>query len=502
MVISTEMFTYFFLIFCGLYNGFLFLSFMWFSVGLPMLKNMRGSKPSTIGTDFPTITVMIPLLNEENVIENSITRLLKMPYVGQLEILAIDDHSADSTPLILSGLVSGEPRLHCLRRSKLRSKIGKGDVLNHGYDYLRYRKFPERDPNNWVIGVFDADGRPMEKDFFSKVGELFSDREVSAAQCGVRIRNSSRLIAALQDVEFTTCSFITQTVRDRISGAVALGGNGQFIRASSLDEVEVDGKYWDTSALTEDLEIGTRILLSGGRIKFIDRWVSQEGVESARALIKQRIRWAWGSLQVFVSYVLGGKIFRAPIPLRRKLDLHYYLSFWIVPFVVMATLVLFIFEKVNLVTIANRFGWRFLLINSFSFVPLVLTGLVWAKVSWQRILYLAPVSILYTYHWIPVLVVAFIKIITGATPRWMKTERYEAYVPQENHWETRRLKLGEILIDLGACTPDLIQDALEQQKLSSEGELLGQILKSNSDLDEIELDSALEIQQGLLGVAS
>lgn len=498
MVVHTDILTYFFLVFCGLYNGFLFLSFLWFSLDLPLLKSRDNSGSSKSNSEPPIITLILPLLNEEKVIENSITHLLGMASEG-LEVLAVDDYSTDSTPIILSNLSKKEPRLYYLHRDKLRSQLGKGDVLNHAYDYLRYEKFPHRNPNNWVIGVFDADGRPVEADFFSKVHELFADENVAAAQCGVRIRNSSRLIPALQDVEFATFSFITQTVRDRTSGAVALGGNGQFIRASTLDKVRVEGEYWDTTALTEDLEIGTRILLSGGRIKFINRWVSQEGVEMGRALIRQRVRWAWGSLQVFTNYVLSGRILRASIPIRRKIDLHYYLSFWIVPFVVILTLVLFLFDKANLLTIANGFGWRFLIINSFSFIPLVLTGLFWAKVKWWKIAYLAPISILYTYHWIPVLLIAWVKIISGVEPFWMKTERYELRNPGKSFGGISRVKLGEILVDLGVCGPDLIQEALEQQIAGQGLELLGDVLTNYFAVDVDELERALEIQRSIVG---
>ncbi|MBS3788300.1 glycosyltransferase family 2 protein [Candidatus Bipolaricaulota bacterium] len=497
MIISTDIFTYFFLIFCGLYNGILFFSFIWFSVSLEAFENKKRTNPSIDKTDLPTITIMIPLLNEENVVENSIARLLGMPYEGKLEVLAVDDNSTDITPVILSRLSKNKSNFYYLQRNKPRAQIGKGDVLNQGYDYLRYRKFPDRDPDNWIIGVFDADGRPVEKDFFSRAGELFVDSEVSAAQCGVRIRNKSRLIASLQDVEFSTFSFITQMVRDNTSGAVALGGNGQFIRASSLDSVRADDRYWNNTALTEDLEIGTRILLSGGRIRFINRWVSQEGVETFRALFKQRIRWAWGALQVFISYVLGGKILRASIPTRRKIDLHYYLSFWIVPFVVIATLGLFLLDQINVITIANRFGLIFLLINSFSFIPLILMGLIWAGISWQRILYLAPVTIVYTYHWIPVLFVAFLKIITSRKPHWVKTERYEEYTGHEAY-QPQGTKLGDILVDLGICSPDLISEALEQQSLGGHRELLGEILTDELGLTKSKLAYAMDVQQGLL----
>ncbi|MCK4394544.1 glycosyltransferase family 2 protein, partial [Candidatus Bipolaricaulota bacterium] len=243
------------------------------------------------------------------------------------------------------------------------------------------------------------------------------------AQCGVRIRNGHHLLAALQDVEFTTFSFITQTVRDRTSGAVALGGNGQFIRASVLERMGREEGCWDVSALTEDLDIGTRIHLRGGRIRFINRWVGQEGVESFKALFKQRHRWAWGTLQVFLMHLASGRIMKARISLAKKLDLHYYLSFWIVPFVVLLSFFLSLLNLTGAIRITNSFGPAFLLINSFSFIPMIVLGLTWAKVPLYKIVYLVPLTVIYAYHWVPVLIWGWASILTRQRSHWAKTRR-------------------------------------------------------------------------------
>ena len=498
MVLSTDVLTYFFLVFCSAYNGFLLVSFLWFTVFQRYnRRGLRLKEVSLKGTYFPTITIIMPVLNEENVIKNSIKELLKSQYAGRFEILAVDDHSNDDTPAILSRLSKKEEHFYYFRRKKTRSRIGKGDVLNQGYEFLRHVKFPNRNPDNWIIGVFDADGRPVEGDLFTEVGKLFLDETVSAAQCGVRIRNQRKLISALQDVEFSTFSYITQTVRDRTSGAVALGGNGQFIRAAALDEIRNEGHYWNTSALTEDLEIGTKILIAGGRTRFVNRWISQEGVETFPALFKQRIRWAWGALQVFSAYVLGRRVISSNISWKRKLDLHYYLSFWIVPFVVLFTLMIFFFDQINLVTIKNGFGWKFLIINSFSFLPLIVTGLIKAEVNFVRIIYLTPISILYTYHWIPVLGIGLYKMVTKAKPYWMKTERYEVYVPDDDPSPDHVFTLGEILTDRGACSPKTIEKALEDQNANKENKKLGEILVDSYGLKKNDLDHALGMQKNL-----
>jgi cellulose synthase/poly-beta-1,6-N-acetylglucosamine synthase-like glycosyltransferase len=417
MTLSTDFLTFFFLFYCVLYNLFLCLYFLFTQFLLPRRANKELAK------DLPIITVMIPSLNEEKVIEKTVLRLIALPYPGKLEVLIIDDNSDDGTLRIAEKLRAAYSNVHLLCRDFRRSQQGKGDCLNHGFSFLRTR-FADRDLERWVIGVFDADGRAVEDDLLIEVGKAFSDSSVAAAQCGVRIRNGDNLLAALQDVEFATFSFITQTVRNRTSGAVALGGNGQFIRANVLDQLGQRGNCWDNLALTEDLDIGTRIHLSGGRIKFINRWVKQEGVESFKVLLRQRHRWAWGTLRVFLKYVLSGRIMSSKMPLAKKLDLQYYLSFWIVPFVVLLSFFLSVLNLMGVLKIINSFGLSFLLANSFSFVPMMVLGLAWAKVPVYKIVYLVPLAVVYAYHWVLVLILGWVSILTHQKPRWVKTERY------------------------------------------------------------------------------
>jgi len=424
MTISTDFLTYFFLFACVIYN-FLLCPVFVISEFLSHRRTRRSTHCSLAnsGEQLPIMTVMIPALNEERVLEGTLHRLLSLPYPTQLEVLIIDDNSDDGTAAIAEKISATHETAYLLQRGPDRSRRGKGDALNCGFSYLR-ATFPERDLENWVIGVFDADGRPVEEDFLAETGRVFLDHSVAATQCGVRIRNGHNLLAALQDVEFLAWSFIAQTVRDRTSGAVALGGNGQFIRAAVLDQLSNELGCWDDLSLTEDLDVGTRIHLQGGRIRFIHRWVEQEGIESIKVLFRQRHRWAWGTLQAFLKYVTTGRIMGAKISLAKKLDLQYYLSLWVVPVVVFISFVLSLLNFSGLLYIENNFGVGLLIANSFSFVPLVILGLLWAKVPAYKLTYLIPLTVIYAYHWIPAVILGWVSILAKKKPSWAKTRRF------------------------------------------------------------------------------
>jgi len=99
----------------------------------------------------------------------------------------------------------------------------------------------------------------------------------------------------MQDMEFVGFSYMVQTARDRL-GSVGLGGNGQFTRMSALDTL---GEYpWRPGALTEDLDLGLRMMMAGWRLRFCSTsWVDQQGLPHLRPLLRQRTRWAQGHYQ-------------------------------------------------------------------------------------------------------------------------------------------------------------------------------------------------------------
>lgn len=418
MEIYTDALTIFFFVYCLLYNAFLFFYVM---VKYRQRTTLVHEGQEEKRDDWPILTLMIPALNEGKVLYKTVESLYEQYYPGTLEALIIDDGSDDDTPAVTAAIQKESSDVYVCRRERPDARQGKGAALNAGLKFL-FEKFPDRPKEDWVIGVFDADGRVEELDFFEQVGLAFRDPSVNALQCGVRIRNRHKLLPLMQDVEFVAFSWIVQWVRDKTSGAVALGGNGQFIRADCLELLQPQGP-WVATALTEDLEISVRIHQLPGRICFLDRHVSQEGVESWRALLKQRHRWAWGTLQVFSMYVASGALWRAPMPLLKKLDLHYYLTFWVVPLIVLGSWLLALLSLVGYVRVSNHFEAVLLLANSFSFWPTMALALYKTGASRLSIPKLVVLGTLYSYHWLPLLVWAWGDIIRRKKPHWLKTQR-------------------------------------------------------------------------------
>jgi 1,2-diacylglycerol 3-beta-glucosyltransferase len=241
---------------------------------------------------------LVPALNEEVTIADSVRRLLAVEAANKA-IVVIDDGSSDGTASVLAELESDE--LTVLRRTLPDARKGKAAALNAAWRRLDATLAAGRWAG-WrreqvVVVVVDADGR-LDPTVPRFAAAHFADPAVGGLQTLVRIYNRSRPLTWLQDVEFSVYGLLFQAGRTAL-GTAGMGGNGQLNRLSALDSVadRSGGGPW-RDRLTEDQDLGLRLLEAGWRCVSDARVsVSQQGVPDVRRLLRQRTRWAQGNLQ-------------------------------------------------------------------------------------------------------------------------------------------------------------------------------------------------------------
>ncbi len=282
-----------------------------------------GADPTVTGVDptvpgaAPTVVVVMPCLNEGRVIGASIDRLLALDH-PDLSILVVDDGSCDNTASIVMGY--SHPAVRLLRRVEPNCRQGKGEALNAAYAYLVTSKMlAGRDPRDVIVAVLDADGR-LEAHALDDVLPRFADPAVGGVQIGVRINNRhTSWLARMQDLEFVVFTDVFQRARRHL-GSVGMGGNGQFMRLAAL--MSLGDRPWSRS-LTEDLDLGVRLLAAGWRTDYCHTAsVHQQGLSEWGRLVKQRTRWFQGHLQ---SWSLLPTVLRETHGRARR-DLTYHLT--------------------------------------------------------------------------------------------------------------------------------------------------------------------------------
>jgi cellulose synthase/poly-beta-1,6-N-acetylglucosamine synthase-like glycosyltransferase len=236
---------------------------------------------------------LVPALNEEEVIADSVERLLAVE-AEHRRIVVIDDGSDDATASILAAI--DDPDLAVITRSGTASRQGKAAALNHAWAALdgavERSGFPRE---RVIVCVVDADGR-LDPASPTIVARHFEGEKVGGLQCLVRIYNRGRLLTWMQDVEFAVYGRLYNAGRSGW-GTAGMGGNGQFNRLSALDSVADAAGPW-RDRLTEDQDLGLRLIAAGwqGRQE-LSAQVDQQGLPGLRRLYRQRTRWSQGNLQ-------------------------------------------------------------------------------------------------------------------------------------------------------------------------------------------------------------
>lgn len=269
--------------------------------------------PAPAGAEGFFWVFLVPALNEEVTIADSVRRLLEIDVSRRL-VVVIDDGSEDRTAEILAGI--HHPDLVVLRRDRPQARQGKAAALNHAYRTLAGL----RDRERTIAVVVDADGR-LRPDAPHWASAQFEDPDVGGVQSLVRIYNRGNPLTWLQDVEFSVYGYLFQAGRDHW-GTAGMGGNGQFNRMAALDAVaDRDGPWRDR--LTEDQDLGLRLIAAGweGRQE-LRAVVEQQGLPRLRPLFRQRTRWSQGNLQ---AIGLAGEVRRAPLPPTARLEQLAYL---------------------------------------------------------------------------------------------------------------------------------------------------------------------------------
>jgi cellulose synthase/poly-beta-1,6-N-acetylglucosamine synthase-like glycosyltransferase len=266
---------------------------VWTAILFWHAQQARRNPPeaSIEGCEEYTWVFLVPALNEEMTIRDSVRRLLEIA-VDRRRIVVIDDASDDRTPEILREIA--HPDMHVLRREPPNARQGKAGALNHAYRALD-RVLGGGDRRSVIVVVVDADGR-LHPFAPSYAAAHFSDPEVGGVQSLVRIYNRGQVLTWMQDIEFSVYGCLYQAGRNTWNTA-GMGGNGQFNRLVALDDVaDGDGPWRDR--LTEDQDLGLRLIAAGwhGR-QDLRAIVEQQGLPGLRRLYRQRARWSQGNLQ-------------------------------------------------------------------------------------------------------------------------------------------------------------------------------------------------------------
>jgi len=227
----------------------------------------------------PPVSVLIPCYNEARVVTGTLRSLLASDHPS-FEVLLVDDGSTDGTAEAAEAALPPGAPVRILRQPN----GGKASALNRGLAEARFE----------VILVVDADTN-LEPQALRALARRFRDPRVGAAAGNAKVGNRRNLLTRWQALEYVASQNLERRAYELLNGILVVPG---AVGAWRRDILLSLGGFPDRT-LAEDADMTLEVLRAGWRIVYEEEargWT--EVPETPRAFLKQRFRWAYGTLQV------------------------------------------------------------------------------------------------------------------------------------------------------------------------------------------------------------
>ena len=229
-------------------------------------------------SDQRLVSVIIPAFNEARVITASVGHVLQSRGV-RLEVIVVDDGSTDGTSGIVRQMFGADGRVHLITQLN----AGKANAVNAGI----------RASHGDIIVALDADTQ-FEPETIAKLLRWFERPEIGAVAGNAKVGNRVNWVTRWQAVEYVTAQNLERSALAMFGAMMVVPGAVGAWRRDALREV---GDY-PHNTLAEDQDLTIAIQRKGWKVAYDQEAIAwTEAPESFKALVKQRYRWAFGTLQ-------------------------------------------------------------------------------------------------------------------------------------------------------------------------------------------------------------
>ncbi|MCX7287812.1 MAG: glycosyltransferase [Rhodobacterales bacterium] len=256
----------------------------------------------------PTVSVIVALYRESDIAGRLVRRLARLDYAeNRLDvILAVEAGDLLTQDALARSRLPPWMRIIIVPEGQVKTKPR---ALNHALHYAR----------GTIIGVYDAEDAP-EPDQIRKVVARFrrSGPEVACLQGVLDYYNPrTNWLSRCFTVEYAGWFRLILPGIARLGLVVPLGGTTLFFRRNALDTLG----GWDAHNVTEDADLGIRLVRHGYRTELIDTVTMEEANCRPLPWIKQRSRWIKGYMMTWAVHM------RSPRLLWRQLGARAFIGF-------------------------------------------------------------------------------------------------------------------------------------------------------------------------------
>lgn len=238
---------------------------------------MRGDQPQPV-------SVLIAAHNEAKVITATLASVLATGYPGDIEVIVVDDGSTDETAACVLKAAAADSRVKLIRQEKQ----GKAAALDKALTAAVHE----------LIVMLDADTQ-FAPETISALVRCLDDPKVAAVSGHARVGNDDTWVTRFQSLEYT-CGFnLDRRAYDEWNCVTVVPGAVSAFRRTAV--CEAGGLSADT--LAEDTDLTLMLHRLGYRVCYApDAIAFTEAPDTIAGLVRQRTRWAFGTLQCLCKH--------------------------------------------------------------------------------------------------------------------------------------------------------------------------------------------------------
>ena len=233
---------------------------------------------------YPTVTIAVPIFNEEKTIYQTICSLLNLNYPkDRIKIFLIDDGSTDETRNIISKFAQ-YPNIKIFHKAN----GGKYTALNLALEHTEADFF----------GGLDADSFVDSESLIRIMSCFEKDKSIMAVAPSVAVYNPRNFVQNAQKTEYYMGIYFKKMLG--FLGAINVTpGPLTIFRKKVFDDLG----FYRRGHNTEDMEIAFRMQKNRYKIEHCnDAYVYTNTPTTLRKLYRQRLRWIFGFMNNTLDY--------------------------------------------------------------------------------------------------------------------------------------------------------------------------------------------------------
>lgn len=251
-------------------------------------RHIKQSKEIIDLAALPKVSILIAAYNEEIDIADTLESIIECSDLynqgENYEIIVVDDGSKDKT----AEIVSSYAKKHKFIRLIQQENGGKASALNTAISHSQFD----------IIVSIDADSFIDHRTLIN-LTKHFSNPKVGAVAGQVKVANLDSWLTHFQLVEYCSGQHFDKRAQAALGCVIVVPGAAGAFRK----EVVLQLGGYSTDTITEDMDLTIEVEKLGYQVIFEPLAIGwTEAPLSLHPLIKQRVRWMYGTFQVIIKH--------------------------------------------------------------------------------------------------------------------------------------------------------------------------------------------------------